>query len=75
MEKIAENTIRYSQQESLYHTGSRKFKVHIKSKDLTNVNNPDFIIELIQLIEENPEEAEKRFSKPYNIIVFPMLEI
>jgi len=65
MEKLVDKTIDHTEQKRLYHTNRNKFKVGLKSKHLTNVNNPDFVIELIQLIEENPEEAEKRFSKPY----------
>ncbi len=53
------------EQRSLQNIGKRKFKVGLKSKDLTNVNNPDQVIELVQLFLNNQHATDTDFSKPY----------
>ena len=43
--------------------GTRKFKTRLISSDLTDISNPNLIIESVQLLVNNPEATHSDFSK------------
>ena len=41
----------------------KKYRVKITQKDISDVRNPDLIIEVVELFNINPNTTEKEFSK------------
>jgi superfamily II DNA or RNA helicase len=54
---------------TLRNIGRRRFKVPLKPKDLTDIRNPDLVIEIVNLLALKPNATEEDFSKsttPFN---------
>lgn len=54
---------------TLRNIGRRRFKIRLKSKDLTDIRNPDLVIEIVRLLALKPDATEQDFSKsttPFN---------
>ena len=50
-------------QTKLGNLGRSKLRTRLKTKDLTDVANPDHVIEIIQILNANPLATEEEFSK------------
>jgi len=54
---------------TLRNIGRRRFKVPLKPTDLTDIRNPDLVIEIVDILARNPDATEEEFSKstqPFN---------
>ena len=58
-----------TRQTTLGNLGRSNLRTRLKTKDLTDVANPDHVIEIIELLNANPLATEEEFSKstqPFN---------